>query len=135
MQVNVFHREHLSVAAAGSASFDAEYRSKRRLRNVTTARVPTRQSPIANPIEVVVFPSPNGVGLMAVTKMYSASGLSFSRSSAWRATFPCIVRMDAVRPGRDPSRLAMSWMGRGWYASRDLKIAHGFGEMEGEASA
>ena len=28
----------------------------------------------------------------------------------------------------------MSWMGRGRYA-RDLKIGHGFGEMEGEASA
>ena len=56
-------------------------------RKVTIALWPNRHSPIARPIEVTVLPSPNGVGLIAVTRIYLPSLRVFSRSSTDRAIF------------------------------------------------
>ena len=41
---------------------------------------PSRPRPSISPSDVVDFPSPSGVGVMAVTSIYFPSGLSFSRS-------------------------------------------------------
>ena len=41
-------------------------------RKVTIAFFPNLHKPIASPIEVTVLPSPKGVGLIAVTRIYFA---------------------------------------------------------------
>ncbi len=45
---------------------------------------PSFPIPSMRPHDVVLFPSPNGVGVMAVTSMYLPSGLSFRRSMIFR---------------------------------------------------
>ena len=40
---------------------------------------PSRPKPSIRPSDVVDFPSPSGVGVMAVTSIYLPSGRSFSR--------------------------------------------------------
>ena len=47
-------------------------------RNASTARWPSRLMPSAMPTEVVVLPSPAGVGLVAVTRISLPSGRSSS---------------------------------------------------------
>ncbi len=50
---------------------------------------PLLPRPSTRPMEVVVFPSPRGVGVMAVTSIYLPSGLSFSRSMIFmKSTLP-----------------------------------------------
>src|SRR6476660_6086063 len=85
-------------------------------RSVTTARGPILLSPIARPMEVVVLPSPNGVGLLAVTRIYRPRGLCLRRSSAERLILPLCLPYGCSSSGESPSRLAISWIGRGWYA-------------------
>ena len=46
--------------------------------------LPRSPSPSINPTEVVLFPSPRGVGVIAVTSIYLPSGLSLSRSMIFR---------------------------------------------------
>ncbi len=50
-------------------------------RRATTAFLPSRRSPSARPMVVVVLPSPAGVGVMAVTRISLPSGRGFSASS------------------------------------------------------
>ena len=45
------------------------------------AFLPIFLSPSASPIDIVVFPSPNGVGFMAVTSISFPSFLSFRFSN------------------------------------------------------
>src|SRR6185436_10087841 len=88
MEVDVFHRDDLCASASCSASFDAEDRPQRWLTEGHHGARANSIEPIARPMEVVVFPSPNGVGLMAVTRIYRPRGLCFSRSSAERLILP-----------------------------------------------
>ena len=48
-------------------------------RSATVTSLPIRRRPSARPIVVVVFPSPAGVGVMAVTRMSLPSGRLLSR--------------------------------------------------------
>ena len=50
-------------------------------RSARHARSPIRASPWASPIEVVVFPSPAGVGVMAETRISLPGGRPESRAS------------------------------------------------------
>ena len=70
VEVDVLHGHHLRIAAAGSAALYAEHRAQGGLpqaeqdvlAQLAPARRPDRR-------EVVVLPSPAGVGLMAVTRI------------------------------------------------------------------
>ena len=56
-------------------------------RNARTARRPIFPNPCVSETDVVVFPSPAGVGVIAVTLISLASGRSASRSRIDRSTF------------------------------------------------
>ena len=68
VQVDVLHRQHLRVAAAGRAALHAEDRAERSAR-ACRARRSCRcgRSACARPTRWCVFPSPAAVGLIAVT--------------------------------------------------------------------
>ncbi len=56
--------------------------------------LPLRASPGTNPIDVVVLPSPRGVGVMAVTSMYFAFGRSLNRSRTFmKSILPSVCPM------------------------------------------
>ena len=80
MQVDVVGGDEARLAAAGAAALHAEDRTERRLAQASTAFFPICRSPMARPIEVVVFPSPAGVGLIAVTRMSRPSALLDARA-------------------------------------------------------
>ena len=75
MQVDVLHRHHLRIAAAGRAALDAEHRAQGRFAQ-RNHRLSCRCVLIASPrpTVVVVLPSPAGVGLIAVTRISFPSG-------------------------------------------------------------
>ena len=74
MEVEILHRHDLRVAAAGRASLDAEDRAERRLAQAEDAFCSIAAKPCASETAVVVFPSPAGVGVIAVTAISLPSG-------------------------------------------------------------
>ncbi len=71
--------------------------------------------------DVVVFPSPAGVGVIAVTLISFASGRSASRSITERSTFALYRPYGSTSSWRRPSSSAMSPIGRrvaAWAISR-----------------
>ena len=80
VQVDVLHRHHLRMAAAGGAALHAEHRARARARAARSSpscRCGSSASP--RPTVVVVLPSPAGVGLIAVTSISLPSGRSCER--------------------------------------------------------
>ena len=88
MEVQVLHRHDLRVAAAGRAALDPEDRAERRLAE-REHRLPADagRAPASSETDVVVFPSPAGVGVIAVTLTIFPSGRSARRSRIERSTF------------------------------------------------
>jgi hypothetical protein len=74
VQVDVLHRHHLRVAAAGRAALHAEHRAQRGLAQADDARSRCGDSASPRPTVVVVLPSPAGVGVIAVTRISLPSG-------------------------------------------------------------
>src|SRR6185437_5316967 len=74
-----------------------------------------RCAPMAwlRPTVVVVFPSPSGVGVIAVTTMYFPFGASFRRSRAARRTFALYRPWGSISSARRPAFAASSPMGSG----------------------
>jgi hypothetical protein len=68
VEVDVVHRQHLRVAAARRAALHAEDRTEARLADASTALVPSVRRACASPTLTVLFPSPAGVGEIAVTR-------------------------------------------------------------------
>ena len=87
MEVEVLHRHDLRVASARRAALDPEDRSSEASRMHSTDLLPMRPMPCVSETEVVVFPSPAFVGVIAVTHMIFPSAVSRSRSSTPRSTF------------------------------------------------
>ena len=88
VEVDVLHRHHLRIAAAGGAALDAEHGAERRLpQRQHRACGRSSRTPASATTEVVVFPSPGGVGVIAVTLTSFASGRPASRSRIERSTF------------------------------------------------
>ena len=80
VQVDVFHRHHLGVTAAGGAALHAEHRPEARLTQADHRLPADAVQRIAQADVVVVLPSPAGVGLMAVTRISLPSGRDFRLS-------------------------------------------------------
>jgi hypothetical protein len=76
VEVEVLHRHDLRVAAAGPSEGS---------RSARTGFLPITPRPCVRETEVVVLPSPAGVGVMAVTSMIFASGRELRRSRTLRA--------------------------------------------------
>ena len=74
VEVHVLHRHDLGVAGAGRAALDPEHGPERRLAEAEHGPLPMRPRPCVSETEVVVFPSPNFVGVIAVTQTSFASG-------------------------------------------------------------
>ena len=75
-------------------------------------RLPIRRRPCARPIDVVVFPSPAGVGVIAETRISLPGGRS-GRGRAPRAgPWPCRGRRARDARRRSPGRAATSAIGR-----------------------
>ncbi len=87
VEVQILHRDDLRVAAAGRAALYAEDRAERRLAQAEDRLPPDRAEALGERNRVVVFPSPAGVGVIAVTLISFASGRSASRSMTERSTF------------------------------------------------
>src|SRR6185295_31026 len=80
----------------------------------TEARWPIWLSPWARPTVVVDFPSPRGVGVMAVTTTYLPRGRSASRRvMASNVSLAFVGPYSSSSSGRLPSSAAMSAIGRG----------------------
>ena len=62
--------------------------------------------------DVVVLPSPAGVGVIAVTLISFAEGLSASRSMIARSTFALVRPYGSSSPGSMPASAATSVIGR-----------------------
>src|SRR4030042_711365 len=77
---------------------------------------PLFPSPSIRPMEVVVFPSPKGVGVMAVTSIYFPSGLFFRRSIIFMKSslhsFPIGMISSCLRPS-----LSRHWSRVGMFSS------------------
>ena len=78
VQVDVFHRHHLGIAAAGGAALDAEAGAEGRLAQADIAFLPMALSASVRPTVVVVLPSPAGVGVIAVTRISLPFGFDCS---------------------------------------------------------
>ena len=110
MEVDRLHRNDLGIAAAGRAAFDAETGAKRGLAQRDDGLLADgSRSASARPTEVVVLPSPAGVGLMAVTRMSLLLGRALARSCAplrkCRSTLPIFChRAGSLRPGFQHAR-------------------------------
>ena len=77
------------------------------------AFLPILRSPCASPIDVVVFPSPAGVGVIAETRISLPGGLSAdARSSASRRTFALSRPYGSRWSGAIPRSRATSAIGR-----------------------
>ena len=81
-------------------------------RMAAIAFFPIWPSPWVSPTVVVVFPSPSGVGVMAVTSMYLPRGFSPIRWSASRWTLAFDGPYEITSSGRSPICSASSLMGR-----------------------
>ena len=69
VQVDLVHRDHLRVAAAGRAALHPEHRPERRLADADHDLLARAGgAPARAPTVTVDFPSPAGVGLMPVTR-------------------------------------------------------------------
>src|ERR1700690_4305136 len=93
----------------------------------TDAFRPIRLRPCARPTVVVVFPSPSGVGVIAVTTTYFPRGRSRStRSTPASVTFALVGPYISSSAGRSPRSAATSPMGRGGKvpAPDDAAVAH-----------
>ena len=85
-------------------------------RKATVARLPSFVRASPSPTDIVVLPSPSGVGVVAETRMYLALGVACNSSIAassilatWRPYGTrCALEM--------PIRAAMSPSGAGWPA-------------------
>src|SRR5262245_35856606 len=78
-------------------------------RSAATARTPFSASPCASPTDVVVFPSPAGVGVIADTRIKRPCGSRPSRAAS--AIFPLKCPYGSRCVGEMPSALATSAMG------------------------
>ena len=113
VEVDVVGRDERRLAAAGAAALDAEDRAERRLAQARTAFLPRRRRPIARPIDVVVFPSPAGVGLIAVTRIEPPLARAADDRSRRARSWPCPARrarcprLGARAPGRRPGSCAV----------------------------
>ena len=103
VEVDVLHRQHLAVAAAGAAALDAEDGPQRRLPD-GRRRLARRcgSAPVPGPIVVVVLPSPSGVGVMAVTMISRPFGWSARRSRMSSLTLALYGPYDSSSSGRMP---------------------------------
>src|SRR5688572_24445045 len=80
------------------------------------ARTPIRLRPWANPIVVVVLPSPSGVGVIAVTTISLPSGRSLRRPIAAGWILALYVPKRSSSSSRNPRSCATSTMGRSFAA-------------------
>ena len=82
--------------------------------------------PIAcvRPTEVVVLPSPSGVGVIAVTSMYLPEGFEARRSRMVRRTLAFTSPYGSSSSGKIPAAEAISVMGLG-FAAREISISDG----------
>ena len=69
VQVHPLGRQDAGTPGAAGSALDAEGGPHGRLTQSEDCRSPRRVSPWANPMAVVVLPSPKGVGVIAVTMM------------------------------------------------------------------
>src|SRR5579871_6283676 len=79
--------------------------------------------PWLSPTVVVVFPSPKGVGVIAVTTMYLPFGTSLSRSRTERCTLALVLPYSSNSSGSMPASAAIRSMGIGvaaWAISMSL---------------
>src|SRR5512144_173301 len=81
-------------------------------RRHSTGFRPSFPSPCVSETDVVVFPSPAGVGVIAVTLISFASGRSASRSMTDRSTFALYRPYGSTSSCSRPSSSAMSPIGR-----------------------
>jgi len=77
----------LRIAAAGRPALIPKHGPKDGSRRHTSERLPIRFKPSVKPTEVVVLPSPAGVGVIAVTRISLPSGRSDKDSKNSRETF------------------------------------------------
>ena len=80
MEIDVLHRHHLRVAAAGGAALHAEAGPEARLADADDGLLAESLSASPRPTVVVVLPSPAGVGVIAVTRISLPSGRSASEA-------------------------------------------------------
>jgi hypothetical protein len=73
--------------------------------------LPILPRPWAREMDVVVFPSPAFVGVMAVVMMSLPSGDSARRSRTPSETFARCRPWSSISSSRSPARAAISWMG------------------------
>ncbi len=95
LEVDGVRRLDPAGAAAGGAPLAAEDGPHRRLAQAPAPRgLPIRHSPWARPIDVVVFPSPAGVGVIAETRINLPAGRSCLGRRAARPAgpWPCLGR-------------------------------------------
>jgi hypothetical protein len=81
-------------------------------RRVAMARVPMRRRASVRPMAVVVFPSPCGVGVMAVTTTSLPCGRRASRSCASGSTLATKGPWGSISEGRSPASSATAAMGQ-----------------------
>ena len=86
VQVEVLHRDDLRVPASRGAALIPNTAGEASRRQ-STGRRPIAPSPCVSETDVVVFPSPALVGVIAVTQTSFPSGRSASRSSTERSIF------------------------------------------------
>src|SRR5665811_1235862 len=87
MQVYILHWHNLGISPPAAPPFTPKQGPKEGSLKATTAFLPILLSPMARPTLIVVFPSPAGVGFIAVTKINLPSFLAFSFSKTLRETF------------------------------------------------
>ena len=87
VDVDVFHRDDLAVSAAGGSALDSEDGAERGLAQRERDLFAELRKGLREPTEVVVLPSPAGVGVIAVTRMSLPSSLSFTFSQRSKETF------------------------------------------------
>ena len=93
-------------------------------RSATIARSPMRRKPSASPIVVVDFPSPAGVGVIAVTSTSAPSGRSAARAIACQPTFALKSPYGSRSSAPEAERLADLLDGTQLDRARDLEIAN-----------
>ncbi len=86
---------------------------------------PILPRPSIRPQEVVLLPSPSGVGVMAVTSMYLPSFLALRRSMIFRKSILAILPMGRISSFSSPSFSRHS-SGVGMFASAASEICQSF---------
>ena len=76
MEVELVHRDDLAVPTTGRAALDPECGAHARLSDAGDRPVAQAPRPWTRPMVVVVFPSPSGVGVIAVTSTYLPDGVA-----------------------------------------------------------